>query len=88
MTITIEEARKVLEDNGYILDTCWTIQDIKDRVESMYEDTLFTTFTDNDCVNIGNELIKYIDWNSGVSWITVDDVIEDYANKNQYQYYA
>lgn len=77
--MNIEEAKKVLEENGYLLETAWTIDDIKDRVRDMYEDTFHTTFTDKDYTNVASRLIKTMDWNDGISWSTIDDVVEDYA---------
>ena len=75
--MNIEEAKKVLEEAGYLLDICWTVQDIKDAVTTDYDSSLFDEEDYND---IATHLINSFDANDGVTWDTIDIAIRDLIN--------
>lgn len=63
--MTIEQAKKVLEDNGYFVDNLWHIEDVKSKSDSI---------SDEDAMGVLEEALTN-DWIMEQINVTIGDLV-------------
>ena len=64
--MTIEQAKQVLEDNGYFVDNLWHIQDVKSKSSDI---------SDGDAMGVLEQALTH-DWIMEQINVTIGDLVE------------
>lgn len=75
-------AKVVFENNQYILRDDWSIDDVRNVIECNNIEEA-ESFTDDDCVRVLEIVAKNFDANYGITWDSIDFVINQLIEETE-----
>lgn len=75
-------AKVVFENNQYILRGDWSIEDVRNVIECNNIEEA-ESFTDDDCVRVLERVAYYFDANYGITWDSIDFVINQLIEESK-----